>query len=104
MRQFPFCCDSVNTAAPLAVCIKEEQRAVIRFPWSEDVSGTTIHRRLATQYGDSALLRRCVYEWVEKIKRGRTNLMHDEGADHLSTSTTVEKLASSRDDTGESSI
>ena len=31
-------------AAPLAVCTKEEQRAVIRFLWSEGVPGAEIHR------------------------------------------------------------
>ena len=47
-------------ADPLAVCTKEEQRAVIRFLWSEGVPGAEIHRRLPTQYGDSALPRKCV--------------------------------------------
>ena len=32
-------------AAPLAVCTKEEQRAVIRFLWSEGVPGAEIHPR-----------------------------------------------------------
>ena len=42
-------------AAPLSVCTKEEQRSVIRFLWSEGVSGAEIHRRLSAQYGNSVL-------------------------------------------------
>jgi hypothetical protein len=38
-------------AALLAVCTKEEQRAVIRFFWSEVVSGAEIYRRPSAQYG-----------------------------------------------------
>jgi len=48
------------------VCTKEEQRAVIRFLWSEGVPGAEIHRRLSTQYGDSALPRRSVYESISQ--------------------------------------
>ena len=55
-------------AAPLAVCTKEEQRAVIRFLWLEGVPRAEIHRRLSTQYGDSALQRRSVCEWIKKFK------------------------------------
>ena len=79
-------------AALLPVCTKEEQRAVIRFLCSEGVPGAEIHRRLSTQYGDSALPRRSVYEWIKKFKTGRTNMTHEEGAGRLSTSTTDEKI------------
>jgi len=84
-------------AALLAVCTKEEQRAVIRFLWSEGVPGAEIHRRLSTQYGDSALLRRSVYEWIEKFKSGRTNVTHEEGAVRPSISTTDEKIQQARE-------
>ena len=67
-------------AAPLALCTKEEQRAVIRYLCSEGVPGTEIHRRLSTQCEDSALLRRSVYEWIEKFESGRTNVTHEDGA------------------------
>jgi len=87
----------VNMAAPLAVCTKEEQRAVIRFLSSEGVPGAEIHRRLSTQYRDSALLRRSVYEWIEKFKSGPTNVTHEEGAGHLSTSTIDEKIQQARE-------
>ena len=79
-------------AALLAVCTKEEQRAVIRFLWSEGVPGVEIHRTLSTQYRDSALPHRSVYEWIEKFKSGQTNMTHEEGAGLLSTSTTDEKI------------
>ena len=36
--------------APLAQCTREEQRAVVRFLWSEGSSGTKIHQRLLAQY------------------------------------------------------
>jgi hypothetical protein len=79
-------------AAPLALCSEEEQGAVIRFLWSEGVSGAEIYRRLSAQYGDSALLRRSVYEWIKKFKSGRTSMMYEEGAGHPSTSTTDKKI------------
>ena len=84
-------------AAPLAVCIKEEERAVIQFLWLEGVPGAEIHRRLSTQYGDNALPHRSVYEWIEKFKNGRTNMTHDEGAGRPSTSTIDEKIQQARE-------
>jgi len=84
-------------AAPLPVCTKEEQRAVIQFLWSEGVPGAEIHRRLSTQYGDSALPHRSVYEWIEKFTSGWTNVTHEEGAGRPSTSTTDEKIQQARE-------
>jgi len=84
-------------AAPLAVCTKEEQSAVIRFLWSEGVPGAEINRRLSTQYGDSVLPRRSVYEWIEMFKSGRTNVTHEEEAGRPSTSTTDEKIQQARE-------
>ena len=84
-------------AAPLAVCTKEEQRAVIRFLWSEGVPGAEIHRRLSTQYGDNALPRRRGYEWIEKCKSGRTSVTHEEGAGRPSTSTTDKMIQQARE-------
>ena len=83
-------------AAPLAVCTKQEQRAVIRFLWLEGVPGAEIHRRLSTQYGDSAVPRRSVYEWIEKFKSGWTKVTHEEGAGRRSTSTIDEKIQQAR--------
>ena len=74
-------------AVPLSVCTKEEQCGVIRFLWSEGVPGAEIHRRLSVQYGDSALPRRSVYEWIEKFQ-GQTSLKDEERAGRPSTSIT----------------
>ena len=76
--------------APLAQCTREEQRAVVRFLWSEGSSGTKIHQRLLAQYGDNALSKTTVYEWIEKFKTGRTSVKHAEGAGRPSTSTSEE--------------
>ena len=71
--------------APLAQCTREEQRAVVRFLWSEGSSGTKIHQRLLAQYGDNALSKTTVYEWIEKFKTGWTSVKHAEGAGRPST-------------------
>jgi len=84
-------------AAPLAVCTKEEQRAVFRFFWSEGVPGAAIHRRLSTQYGDRALPRISVFEWIEDFKSGRTSVTHKEGAGCPSTSTNDEMIQQARE-------
>ena len=65
-------------SARLSVCTKEEQRSVIRFLWAEGVKGIEIQARLCTQYGDNALPRRSVYEWIEMFKNGRTSVMNTE--------------------------
>ena len=67
---------TLTMAAPLSVCTKEEQRSVIRFLWSEGVSGAEIHRRLSAQYGNSVLPQRSVYEWIEKFENVRTSEKH----------------------------
>ena len=55
-------------AAPLSVCTKKEQRSVIRFLWSEGVSGAAINQKLSAQYGNSALPQRVsIIDW--KIKK-----------------------------------
>lgn len=79
-------------ADQVAVCTKEEQRAVIRFLCLEGVSGAEIYRRLSAQYGNSSLSRRSVYEWIEKFKSGRTSINHQEGAGRPLTSTTDLKI------------
>ena len=64
---------TLTMAAPLSVCTKEEQRSVIRFIWSEGVSGAEIHQHNTV----SVLPQRCVYEWIEKFKNGRTSVTHE---------------------------
>ena len=77
--------------APLAQCTRDEQRAVVRFLWSEGSPWAEIHKRLLAQYGDNALSKRTVYECIEKFKSGRTRVKHSEGAGCPSTSTSEEK-------------
>ena len=77
--------------APLAQCTREEQRAVVQFLWSEGSSGAETHKRLLAQYGDNALSKRTVHEWIEKFKNGRTSVKHAEGAGRPLTSTSEEK-------------
>ena len=78
-------------APPLSVCIKEEQRSVILFLWSEGVSRASTHQRLSAQYGNSVLPQWSVYEWNEKFKTGRTN---DNGAGRTSTPEVFNLLSS----------
>ena len=75
--------------APLAQCTREEQRAVVRFLWSEGSSGAEIHKQLLD--ADNALWKRPVHEWIEKFKSGRTSVKHAEGAGRPSTFTSDEK-------------
>jgi len=86
----------VNRLARLSVCTREEQRSVIRFLWAEGVKGAEIHARLCTQYGNNALPRRNVYEWIEIFENGRTSVMDAERSGRPSTSTTDEKLEEAR--------
>jgi len=83
-------------AAPLSVCMKEEQRGVIRFLWSKGVTGAEIHRRLSAQYGDSALPRRSVYKWIKRFQQGRTSVKDEERAGRPSTSTTDSNVEDAR--------
>ena len=77
--------------APLAQCTKE-QRAVVRFLWSEGSSGAEIHKQLLD--ADNALWKRPVHEWIEKFKSGRTSVKHAEGAGRPSTFTSDELVQS----------
>jgi len=89
-------CDTTEIAAPLSVCTKEEQRGGIRFLWSEGETGAEIHRRLSAQYGDRALPRRSVYEWIEKFQHGRTSVKDEERAERPSTSITDSNVEDAR--------
>ena len=48
--------------ALLAQCTGEEQRAVVRFLWSEGSPGAEIHKRLLAQHGNNAISKRTVYQ------------------------------------------
>ena len=83
-------------AVPLSVCTKEEQRGMILFLWSEGVTGAEIHRRLSAQYGDIAIPRRSVYEWIKKFQHGRTSVKDKERAGRPSTSITDSNVEDAR--------
>ena len=74
--------------APLFICTKEEQRAVIQFLWTEIVLGAKMPRRMSVQYGDSVMSQQIVYEWIERLRNGHTSSKHEEGGVHPSASLT----------------
>jgi hypothetical protein len=44
------------------------------FLWAEGVPGGQVHQHMCAQYGDNALSRRVVYEWIEMFKNGCTSV------------------------------
>jgi hypothetical protein len=73
-------------AAPLSVCIIEEQRAIVRFLWAEGVKSVEIHRRMLAQYGARTMHQPNICEWIERFKEGRTSAT-DESRHHARTNT-----------------
>jgi len=67
-----------NMDSPMQDCTIEEQRGLVQFLWAEGVKPVEIHRRMLTEYGQSTMSQRKVYEWVERFKSGRTRVT-DEG-------------------------
>ena len=67
-----------NVDFPLQDCTIYEQRGVVRFLWAEGVKPVEIHGRMLSQYGQSTMSQRKIYEWVERFKSGRTRVT-DEG-------------------------
>lgn len=63
---------------------------VTRFLLSKFLSGTEIHRRHLTQYGDGVLPRRCGHEWM--FKNVWRSMSHGEGAGCSLSSTADEKI------------
>jgi transposase len=61
-------------AAPLGDCTIEEQRAVVRFLWAEGVKSVEIHRQMLAQYGACTMHQQKIYEWIERLKEGRTSV------------------------------
>jgi len=51
---------------------------VVWFLWAEGVKPVEIHRQMLAQYGQSTMIQRKVYEWVEMFKSVRTRVT-DEG-------------------------
>ena len=56
------------------------------FLWAKGVPGAKMHRMMSVQYGNSVMLQQIVCELIERLKNGRTNVQHEEGAGRSSTS------------------
>jgi len=82
--------------APWEDCTIEEQRGVVRFLWAEGAEPVEIHRRMLTQYGQSTMSQRTVYEWVESFKSGRTRVT-DEGRSGRPSTSRSRKASSPRE-------
>jgi len=80
--------------APLQDCTIEEQRGVVRFLWAEGAKPVEIHRRMLTQYGQSSMSQRKVYEWVKRFKSGRTRVADEGRSGRPSTSRTEDHKSS----------
>ena len=50
--------------------------------------GAQIDKKFLAQYGDNALPKRSVHEWIEKFQGGRKSVKHSQGAEGPSSSTT----------------
>jgi hypothetical protein len=64
-------------AASLSDCTIEEQCAVMRFLWAEEVKSAEIHRRMLAQYEARTMHQRKIYEWIECFKEGRTSVTNE---------------------------
>jgi hypothetical protein len=63
----------------------KEQQSVTGFLWAEGVASGQIHQCMCAQYGDNALSRRAVYEWIEMFKNGRMSVTDAERLGHPTT-------------------
>jgi len=70
---------SVEMTAPLATCIREEQRSVIRFLSSEGMKPFEIHRRMKVEYGAACLSLQQVYGWTGKVMDGISSVTDSTG-------------------------
>jgi hypothetical protein len=78
--------------APLSECTISEERAVVRFLWTEGIKPSEIHRRMLAQYGDKYIGQRKVYEWVERFKNGRMNMTGEDRSGLPVTSSSVTNI------------
>jgi len=79
---------------PLQDCTIEEQRGLVWFLWAEGVKPVEIHRRIFSQYGQSTMSQRKVYEWVERFKLCRTRVTDEGHSGRPSTSRTQDHKSS----------
>jgi hypothetical protein len=81
-----------STATPLGDCTIEEQRAVVRFLWTEGVKSAEIHRRMLAQYAAHTMHEQKIYVWTEHFKEGRTSVTDESQPGHPSTSRTDQHI------------
>jgi hypothetical protein len=65
----------VNMTAPIKVCTKDKQHAIVRFFVSEVMKGAEMRRQLAAEYGQKCLVQWSVYEWIETFKSSGTRVV-----------------------------
>jgi len=46
------------------------------FVWAESESGAKMYRKMSLQSGNSVVLQRSVYEWIEMFKNGCKSVKH----------------------------
>jgi hypothetical protein len=63
--------------ALLSLRTKEEKHSVIRFLWSKDASGATVHQRLSAQY-ENPVLPQQIRETAEQVRRLSTATNEDD--------------------------
>lgn len=63
--------------APLSDCAIEEQPAVVRFLWAEEVKLVEIYHGILAQNGAPSMNQRKVHDWVERFKEGRTRVTEE---------------------------
>ena len=79
----------------MAACydINFEQRAVIKFLTKEGERAVNIHNRLCVVYGNAAIARSSVYEWVTKFKAGKNSLQDEPRSGRPNTAVTDATIA-----------
>ena len=82
-----------NMDSPLQDCTIEE-RGLLRFLSAEWEKPVKIHRRMLAQYGQSTMIQRMVYEWVEMFKSGQTRVTYEGLSGRPSTSRTQDHESS----------
>jgi hypothetical protein len=57
----------VNMTTVLEVCTTEEQRFVVSFLWSKELSAGDIHKEMFSVCGGKCLSRKAVHNWVANV-------------------------------------
>lgn len=70
----------------------ENQRSIIWFLWKEDQKTSVILQRLQAVFGDNALSKSQVYEWVSRFKEGSASLKDKERPGRPRTSITPDNV------------